>query len=85
MGLNPGGKTKASRAAMSSELEGAIAIVTGGCAIHAWPGWGPYSAAKAGLNQFSPSFNRSSRCNAVWINSDETTHHTGETDAGRND
>lgn len=38
---------------MSSELKGAIAIVTGGCAIHGWPGWGPHYTAKAGLNQFS--------------------------------
>lgn len=50
------------------ELKGIKAVVTGGssgygkgiaevlssvCAIHAWPGWSVYTAAKAGLLKFS--------------------------------
>ena len=35
-----------------SQKAGTIVNISSGCAIHAWPGWGPYSAAKAGLNQF---------------------------------
>jgi NAD(P)-dependent dehydrogenase (short-subunit alcohol dehydrogenase family) len=39
-------------AVMSKQRSGVIVNISSGCAIHAWPGWGPYSAAKAGLNQF---------------------------------
>ncbi len=38
---------------MRERKSGIIINISSGCAIHAWPGWGPYSAAKAGLNQFS--------------------------------
>lgn len=38
---------------MKEQRGGIIINISSGCAIHAWPGWGPYSAAKAGLNQFS--------------------------------
>ncbi len=38
---------------MQKQKSGIIINISSGCAIHAWPGWGPYSAAKAGLNQFS--------------------------------
>ena len=37
---------------MRAQQSGIIINISSGCAIHAWPGWGPYSAAKAGLNQF---------------------------------
>lgn len=37
---------------MGKQQSGLIINISSGCAIHAWPGWGPYSAAKAGLNQF---------------------------------
>jgi len=37
---------------MTEQGSGIIINISSGCAIHAWPGWGPYSAAKAGLNQF---------------------------------
>jgi NAD(P)-dependent dehydrogenase (short-subunit alcohol dehydrogenase family) len=40
-------------AVMMRQKSGMIVNVSSGCALHAWPGWGPYSAAKAGLNQFS--------------------------------
>ena len=40
-------------AVMTRQNAGTIINISSGCAIHAWPGWGPYSAAKAGLNQFS--------------------------------
>ena len=38
---------------MAAQKSGIILNISSGCALHAWPGWGPYSAAKAGLNQFS--------------------------------
>lgn len=38
---------------MRKQQSGLIVNISSGCAIHAWPGWGPYSAAKAGLSQFS--------------------------------
>ena len=38
---------------MKRQGSGIIINISSGCAIHAWPGWAPYSAAKAGLNQFS--------------------------------
>jgi NAD(P)-dependent dehydrogenase (short-subunit alcohol dehydrogenase family) len=37
---------------MAAQRDGVIVNISSGCAIHAWPGWAPYSAAKAGLNQF---------------------------------
>ncbi len=40
-------------AVMSRQQSGIIINISSGCAIHAWPGWAPYSAAKAGLNQFA--------------------------------
>ncbi len=38
---------------MTAQRDGVIINISSGCALHAWPGWGPYSAAKAGLNQFA--------------------------------
>jgi NAD(P)-dependent dehydrogenase (short-subunit alcohol dehydrogenase family) len=38
---------------MRKQKAGLIINISSGCALHAWPGWGPYSAAKAGLNQAS--------------------------------
>lgn len=38
---------------MKQQHHGIIVNISSGCALHAWPGWGPYSAAKAGLNQFA--------------------------------
>ncbi len=38
---------------MTAQKSGLIINISSGCALHAWPGWGPYSGAKAGLNQFS--------------------------------
>lgn len=40
-------------AVMTAQKSGIIINISSGCALHAWPGWGPYSAAKAGLNQFA--------------------------------
>ncbi len=37
---------------MREQGAGQIINISSGCAIHAWPGWSVYSAAKAGLNQF---------------------------------
>ncbi len=38
---------------MKQQKGGTIINISSGCALHAWPGWGPYSAAKAGVNQFA--------------------------------
>lgn len=37
---------------MKAQGSGFIINVSSVCALYAWPGYGPYSAAKAGLNQF---------------------------------
>jgi NAD(P)-dependent dehydrogenase (short-subunit alcohol dehydrogenase family) len=36
---------------MRRQKDGIIVNISSVCAVHAWPGWGPYSAAKAGLEQ----------------------------------
>ena len=38
---------------MSARRRGVIVNVSSVCALHAWPGWGVYTAAKAGLLKFS--------------------------------
>lgn len=38
---------------MCRQKEGTIVHISSVCSLHAWPGWAPYSAAKAGLDQFS--------------------------------
>lgn len=37
---------------MQKQQSGIIINISSVCASYAWPGWGPYSAAKAGINQF---------------------------------
>ena len=37
---------------MQKQKSGVIINISSVCAAYAWPGWGPYSAAKAGINQF---------------------------------
>ena len=37
---------------MQKQKSGIIINISSVCATYAWPGWGPYSAAKAGINQF---------------------------------
>ena len=37
---------------MTAQRSGIIINISSVCARYAWPGWGPYSAAKAGLAQF---------------------------------
>jgi len=39
--------------AMGARGSGAIVNVSSVCALYAWPGWGVYTAAKAGLSKFS--------------------------------
>ena len=39
--------------AMSARKSGMIVNISSVCAIHAWPGWSVYTAAKAGLLKFS--------------------------------
>ncbi len=38
---------------MKQQGSGVIINISSSCALYAWPGWGPYSGAKAGLNQAS--------------------------------
>lgn len=38
---------------MVARKSGAIINISSVCAIHAWPGWSVYTAAKSGLHQFS--------------------------------
>lgn len=38
---------------MTAKKSGAIVNVSSVCALYAWPGWGVYTAAKAGLSKFS--------------------------------
>lgn len=38
---------------MKKQKSGIIINISSACALYAWPGWGPYSAAKAGINQFA--------------------------------
>jgi NAD(P)-dependent dehydrogenase (short-subunit alcohol dehydrogenase family) len=40
-------------ARMSRRAHGAIVNISSVCALHAWPGWSVYTAAKAGLSKFS--------------------------------
>jgi len=40
-------------AVMQKQKSGTIVNVSSVCAVEAWPGWGVYSAAKAGLLQFT--------------------------------
>ena len=39
--------------AMRARRAGAIVNISSVCALHAWPGWSVYTAAKAGLSKFS--------------------------------
>lgn len=41
--------------AMQAQRSGTIINISSVCARHAWPGWGVYSAAKAGLDQSAKS------------------------------
>lgn len=47
------GASRAARAMVRAGRGGAIVNVSSVCAIHAWPGWSVYTAAKAGLLKFS--------------------------------
>ena len=40
-------------AVMMQQKAGTIVNISSVCALHAWPGWSVYTAAKAGLNKFS--------------------------------
>jgi len=42
-------------AIMTKQKSGTIVNISSVCALYAWPGWGTYTAAKAGLNKFSHS------------------------------
>ena len=47
------GCARAARAMIARGKGGAIVNVSSVCALYAWPGWGVYTAAKAGLSKFS--------------------------------
>ncbi|OPZ26913.1 MAG: putative oxidoreductase [Lentisphaerae bacterium ADurb.BinA184] len=63
---------------MKRQGGGIIINVSSGCALHAWPGWAPYSAAKAGLNQFSHCLYTELRASGVRVTT--VTPYWGATD-----
>lgn len=65
-------------AVMRKQGSGTIIGISSGCALHAWPGWGPYSAAKAGLNQFQHCLYTELRPHGVRVTS--ITPYWGATD-----
>ena len=52
---------------MKARGSGIIINISSICAHHAWPEWGIYSAAKAGLNQFSKSLYQELRPHGVRV------------------
>lgn len=53
--------------AMSVRKSGLIVNISSVCAIHAWPGWSVYTAAKAGLLKFSHALHTEMRPNGVKV------------------
>lgn len=54
-------------AIMARQKAGIIINVSSVCALYAWPGWGTYTAAKAGLNKFSHSLYNELRPSGVRV------------------
>lgn len=52
---------------MQKQQDGIIINISSVCAIHAWPDWTPYSAAKAGLNQMSKGLFTELRCQGIRV------------------
>ncbi len=52
---------------MQAQRSGTIINISSVCARHAWPGWGIYSAAKAGLDQFAKSLSLELRPHGVRV------------------
>ncbi len=63
---------------MKKQGGGTIVNISSGCALHAWPGWGPYSGAKAGLNQASHCLYTELRAHGVRVAT--VTPYWGATD-----
>lgn len=59
----------AARAAgmMARRGKGAIVNISSVCALHAWPGWSVYTAAKAGLSKFSHALHTEMRPHGVRV------------------
>ena len=54
-------------AIMTKQKSGLIINISSVCALYAWPGWGTYTAAKAGLNKFSHSLYNELRPHGVRV------------------
>lgn len=54
-------------AIMARQKSGIIINISSVCALYAWPGWGTYTAAKAGLNKFSHSLYNELRPHGVRV------------------
>ena len=54
-------------AAIAVNLTGAIVNISSVCALHAWPGWSVYTAAKAGLLKFSHALHTELRPHGVKV------------------
>lgn len=52
---------------MSRLGRGAIVNISSVCALHAWPGWSVYTAAKAGLSKFSHALHTEMRPHGVRV------------------
>jgi len=52
---------------MANRRRGAIVNVSSVCALHAWPGWSVYTAAKAGLLKFSHALHTEMRPHGVRV------------------
>jgi len=66
---------------MSAKKAGAIVNISSVCALYAWPGWGVYTAAKAGLSKFSHSLYAELRPHGVRVFC--VTPSWGQTDFNR--
>jgi len=66
---------------MGARGSGAIVNVSSVCALYAWPGWGVYTAAKAGLSKFSHALYAELRPQGVRVTC--LTPSWGQTDFNR--
>ena len=61
------GAARAARTMTKAGRGGAIVNVSSVCAVHAWPGWSVYTAAKAGLLKFSRALYTEMRPHGVHV------------------
>lgn len=67
---------------MSGRRSGCIVNISSVCALHAWPGWSVYTAAKAGLSKFSHALHCEMRPRGVRVFN--VTPSWGQTDFNMN-